>query len=176
MQHRDAIVAAVGIQPGMAVADVGAGSGLFLAPFAEAVGPNGTLFAVEIGERLVEALAARAAEGGYAQVEAVLGSPRSVGLDEGSVDTAFLCNVYHHVEHPRTMLASLRATIRPGGTLFIVDFERIPEVSSSFILGHVRADKAQVTEEVEDAGFTLVEEVTVAGVEENYLLRFRRPR
>ncbi len=61
-----------------------------------------------------------------------------------------------------------------GGDMFVVDFERIPGLSSNFILGHVRAPKATVIAEIEASGFKLVEEIDLKGLKENYLLRFRK--
>ncbi|MEO0649567.1 MAG: class I SAM-dependent methyltransferase [Planctomycetota bacterium] len=171
---RAAIVAAVGLETGDAVADIGAGTGLFLEPFAEAVGTQGKLFAVDIAPPFVEHLAERALDAGYTQVEARLCSEDSVGLPEGSVDVAFICDTYHHFEYPRSTSRSIHRALRPGGELFVIDFERIEGVSREFILGHVRADKQTVIAELESFGFELIEEVEIEGLEENYSLRLRR--
>ncbi|QDU65204.1 class I SAM-dependent methyltransferase [Engelhardtia mirabilis] len=171
---RDAIAAAVGIEPGDAVADIGAGTGLFLAPFATAVGPRGELFAVDIAAPFVEHLTQRARDEGFANVRAVLCTEDSVELPPDSIDIAFVCDTYHHFEFPRSTTTSIHTALRPGGELFIVDFERIPGVSRDWLLEHVRAGKQTVIEEITSFGFELVEEVDVAGLEENYALRFRR--
>jgi hypothetical protein len=60
--------------------------------------------------------------------------------------------------------------------MFVVDFERIPGISREWILGHVRAGKSEVVEEIETSGFVFESEIAVPGLEENYMLRFRRPR
>lgn len=172
--HRDAIVAALGIERGDVVADIGAGTGLFLAPFNAAVGPRGKVFAVDIAPRFVEHMRERAGREGLAQVEAVLCTEKSVELPPRSTDLAFVCDTYHHFEYPRNTLASLFSALRPGGELVVLDFERIPGVSREWILGHVRADKATFRAEIEAAGFEFVEELELPLVE-NYVLRFRRP-
>lgn len=173
--ERKAIVAAVDIAAGMSVADVGAGTGLFLSLFAEAVGATGRVYAVDISPRFVEHLEKRAKDEQLAQVDVVLGGDRSPGLPEASVDRVFVCDTYHHFEHPRAMLASLHGAVRPGGELLIIDFERVPGESRDWIFDHVRAGKEVFRSEIETAGFEFVEEVEIAGVEENYVLRFRRP-
>jgi predicted methyltransferase len=71
------------------------------------------------------------------------------------------------------MLASIHRALRSGGVLVVIDYERIPGVSSSWILGHVRAGKETVIGEIEAAGFRLVEE-RKGLLSENYFLRFRR--
>jgi predicted methyltransferase len=173
--ERVAIAAAVQLRAGEDVADVGAGTGLFLAQFSRDVGAAGHVYAVEISPRFVEHIQRRAATEGLANVEAVLSREDSTTLPRGAVDAAFLCDTYHHFADYETMLRSLRETIRPGGRLVIVDFERIPGVSREWVLGHVRTGKAQVIAEVETAGFELEREITIPELRENYVLRFRRP-
>ena len=171
---RDALARAVGLAPGMAVADVGAGTGLFLAPFAAAVGPGGVVYAVEISEGFASHLRARARDEGLAQVEVVLCDERDSRLPPASVDRVFVCDTYHHFTYPRTTLASLRRALRPGGRLVVVDFERIPGVSRAWTLDHVRAGKDTFRAEIEEAGFRFLEEVAGLGLEENYCLVFAR--
>ena len=171
---RSASARAVGLQPGMAVADVGAGTGIFTDFFARDVTASGRVYAVEIAPKFVERLRDRAARLGQEQVEVVLCTERDVCLPEGAVDTVFTCDTYHHFEYPRSTLASIHRALKPGGTFVIVDFERIPGKSRQWVLDHVRCGKEQVIAEVEAAGFTLVEEVPL-GLEENYFVRFRRP-
>lgn len=171
--RRSAIARAVGLKPGGAVADIGAGTGFFVDFFAQDVGPQGRVYAVEIAEPFVERLQARAAARGQTQVQAVLCSDHDTMLPAGSVDAVFTCDTYHHFEYPQATLASIHRALRPGGEFVVVDFERIPGKSREWILGHVRCGKEQVIAEVTAAGFTLVGEVPV-GLQENYVLRFRR--
>jgi predicted methyltransferase len=174
-RRREEIAAALELSPGMAVADVGAGTGLFLEPFAKRVGPGGRLYAVEISPRFREHLAGRARKAGLAQVEVIAASERSSQLAPGSVDLAFVCDTYHHFEFPEPTLASLKQALRPGGALVVIDFERIPGTTSDWIVEHVRAGKAEVTREIEAAGFALEREIRIEGLTDNYVLRFRRP-
>jgi hypothetical protein len=73
-----------------------------------------------------------------------------------------------------TTLRSILRAIKPGGTLVVVDFERIPGNSREFIIGHVRAGKEVFQGEIVEAGFRFVEELTIPSFKENYLLRFRK--
>jgi len=57
----------------------------------------------------------------------------------------------------------------------IVDFERIPGVSTEWTLNHVRAGKEIVRQEVESAGFLFDTKIDMPEFKENYLLRFRKP-
>jgi SAM-dependent methyltransferase len=172
--ERSGIVAALELSPGMRVADVGAGTGVFLSAFDGAVGEQGRVYAVDISPKFLDHLRQRARDERLGSVEVVQGRADSVELPAGSVDLAFVCDTYHHFEYPSATLASLRAAIRPGGTLVVIDFERIPGESPDWVLGHVRAGKETFTQEIESAGFELERELRVEGVEENYVLRFRR--
>jgi predicted methyltransferase len=174
-QSRQAIVDALGLEPGMRAADIGAGTGLFLGPFAKAVGPEGRVYANEISPRFVLHLRSRAAKEGLTQVEVVKGDAHSTGLAEATVDLVFVCDVYHHFEYPKSMLADLHRALRPGGHLVLIEFERMPGKSREWIVEHVRAGKAAVTAEINASGFVLEEEVEIEGLRENYMLRFRRP-
>jgi predicted methyltransferase len=171
---REAVLAACGIEPGMSVADVGAGTGLYTRMFSNAVGGTGWVYAVDINARFLEHIQARAKAEGQANITTVLSPQDSVSLPPASVDRVFICDTYHHFEFPMPSLASILAALKPGGELILIDFERIEGVSSEWIMGHVRAGKEVFRKEVEDAGFELVGEVEVAGLEENYFLRFRK--
>jgi len=172
---RDALLAALAPRPGEAVADIGAGTGLFSLPLAEAVGAQGVVYAVEIAPAFLEHIRARADAAGLPWLRTVACDDRSTGLPPASLDAAFICDTYHHFEHPAATLASLRAALRPGARLLLVDFERIPGVSREWVLDHVRAGSAEVRAEVEAAGFRFVRAVPVDGLSENYVLEFARP-
>ncbi|MEN3944146.1 methyltransferase domain-containing protein [Prosthecobacter sp. SYSU 5D2] len=171
--NRDQIVSALGLKPGMTVADIGAGTGLFILPFAQAVGDGGKVYAVEIAKNFLEHIRARASKASLTNVETVLGTERSVELPEASIDLAFICDVYHHFEYPQASLATLHKAIKPGGEIVLIDFKRIPGESSEFILGHVRAGQEVFEAEFTAAGFEKISEVKDL-LKENYLVRFRR--
>jgi ubiquinone/menaquinone biosynthesis C-methylase UbiE len=172
--QKEAIVALMKIERGQDVADVGSGTGLFLHPLADAVGVTGRVYALDISPEFVVALKDRAKREGLEQVEVRLSKERSVDLPLLSIDTAFVCDTYHHLEYPQHVLFSLFNAIRPRGTLYVVDLERIPGTSRQWVLDHVRCDKRQVIGEVQQAGFEFEEDVP-EHLEENYILRFRRP-
>lgn len=172
--QRFAIVEALGLAPGDRVADIGAGTGFFSFLFADAVGRTGEVHAVEISPRFLDHLASEKASRGLENFTVVEGTDRSVRLPRAAVDLAFVCDVYHHFEHPADSLASLHDAIRPGGSLVLIEFHRIPGVTSEFLLEHVRAPREVFQAEIEAAGFRLVEELDIAGLDDNYVLRFER--
>jgi ubiquinone/menaquinone biosynthesis C-methylase UbiE len=171
---RHSILAALGLRPGEAVADVGAGTGLFLDLFCDVLGPDGELVCVDISEVFLEHLDERIREAGLTQARTLLCDDRSSGLREASMDLVFICDTYHHFEYPSDTLASLHAALKPGGRLVLVDLERKPGVSSDWILGHVRADKQTFRAEIEAAGFQLAREAQLAEFRMSYMLIFDR--
>lgn len=171
---RRAIADAVELKPGMAVADIGAGTGLFTEIFAEAVGPGGEVYAVDIAPAFCDHIRERATAAGLPQIMVVQCAEDDVKLPPDSIDVAFVCDTYHHFEYPAATLASIRNALRPGGRLVVVDFERIPGQSREWVLNHVRAGQETFRAEIEAAGFALVNEPDIPGLEENYYLRFHR--
>lgn len=172
--HRREIVVAAGLKPGQRIADVGAGTGLFTFLFADAVGNQGRVYAVDISPPLLAHLKGRAAEGGYPQVITVLGADKSARLERGSVDRVFLCDTYHHFEFPQHMLASLHDALARDGELLLVEFKRLPGVSSDWMLTHVRAGQDVFEQEIVAAGFEKVGEPLQ--LRDNYVSRFRKVR
>lgn len=172
-RQRDAIVARLQLRPGMTVGDVGAGTGLFTLPLARAVGAGGQVLAIDIVPDFLERIEARVEAAGLDNVQTVLGGERATHVPDASLDLAFLCNVYHHIEYPGAYMRSVLSSLRPGAPMVVVDFERIEGVTSKRMLEHVRAPKETVIAEITEAGFELVREEDF--LEENYFLVFRRP-
>lgn len=172
--RRSDIVAATGVKAGMTVADVGAGSGFMAMLFAKHVGPEGKVIAAEISRPFAAAIALRAKNEGVQNLSTVVGTQTETGLPADSVDIVFTSDVYHHFEQVAATLASIRRALKAGGRFIVVDFQRIPGVSSQNTLDHVRAGKETVIEEVMAAGFRLREEITLLDLKTNYYLIFER--
>lgn len=166
------ILAASAVRPGMAVADIGAGSGLFTLLFAHEVGAGGRVYAVDIAPEFVAGIEARARAEAFGNVVGVVSEQRTTRLAPNSIDLAFVCDTYHHFEYPQAMLASIRQALRPGGRLIIIDFRRETGFSSPWVMGHVRAGEAQVIAEVTAAGFALSAQPDL--LRSNYFLTFTR--
>lgn len=170
--HREEIVRAANIRPGMSIADIGAGTGLFTRMFASRVGPDGRVYAVEIAQAFLDHIQATCREAGITNVTGVLGTQTSVQLPSNSIDLAFICDTYHHLEYPYRTMRSIRDALRPEGELVLVEFHRIEGESSEWVLDHVRAGKETFTREIELAGFKVVDEQKF--LKTSYFLRFSK--
>ena len=171
-RYREAIVAALGLEPGMDVADVGAGTGFFSRMMAAKVGPGGKVYAVDIAKNFLDHIEKTSREAGLSNIETVLCDQKSTRLAPESVDLIFICDTYHHFEFPMQTLVSIHQALRPGGTLVIIDFERVVGVSVEFAISHVRCGKGTVTDEVKDAGFDFIGEIPM--MEDQYFIKFRK--
>ncbi|MCY2986257.1 MAG: methyltransferase domain-containing protein [Planctomycetota bacterium] len=171
---RQEITQVVGLRSGEAVADIGAGTGLFTQLFAEQVGPKGTVFAVDIGPTFLKHITERAKQRGHEQVvKTVLNKPDSVELPPGSINVAFLCDTYHHFEHPAKMLDTIHRAMRPAGRLVIIDFDLRPN-SGEFVKQRARAPKEVYYGEITAAGFELIDRKDVPTIQDNFYAEFRR--
>ena len=173
---REQVLKACAINPGERIADVGAGTGFYSRLFAKKTGWDGWVYSVDIAPNFLQHIATRATADGIENLTTVLGTDVSIRLPPESVDLVFLCDTYHHFESPPQTLASIYRALKPGGRLVLIDFERIPGVTREFLLGHVRAGKEVFQSEVIAAGFKFTDEVQIDAFEENYLLRFSKPR
>jgi len=169
---RSEILDAMGLKPGMDVADIGAGSGLFSRLIAGRVAPGGTVYAVDIAKNMVDHITKTAHDEHIANLKAVLGDPHSPKLAPNSVDVICIIDSYHHFEFPTDMLREINQALRPNGVLMLIDFKRIDGVSRDYILKMVRAGEGTFTDEFQNAGFELVDRRDDM-FPENYLLKFK---
>jgi ubiquinone/menaquinone biosynthesis C-methylase UbiE len=174
-KKRDQIIAALGLLPGMAVADVGAGTGLFTRLLADQVGPKGKVYAVDISPQLLAHIAAEAKKRRRDNVVTIQGSQDSTNLPRESVDLVFVCDVYHHLEQPEKTLASIRQALKPGGRLIVIDFDRVEGKSTPFVLQHVRASQEVFRKEIQSAGFSVMAAASTPDLKESFYLCFQKP-
>lgn len=118
----DDVVAALNLKPGTVVADIGAGSGAFTLPLAQAVSASGKVYAVDIDQGLVDHVAQRAKEGKATHVHPILGSFTDPKLPQRDIDVAFIFDVLHHIENRKEYLKNLATYLKPSGRIAIVDF------------------------------------------------------
>ena len=171
--RRHSVIAALRLRPGMAVADVGAGSGFYAALMAASVGPAGTVYAVEIAPNWIEHLTKKFAAEGLDNVHVVQSTADSVNLPEGSLDLIFSSDTYHHFEDPPQILGSIYRALKPGGRWVVLDFDRVPGVTPPGLMEHLRTGRAGAVEEMQAAGFRLVRDADI-GLEQSYLAIFQR--
>lgn len=173
--HRKAIVAACEVKPGQTVADIGAGTGLFTRLFAEAVGKEGRVIAVDIAQKFLDHIRETSREEGFKNIDTLLCKADSTELPRESVDLAFVCDTYHHFEFPKKTLASVYQALKPGGKMILIDFRREEGKSSEWTLSHVRAGQEVFEREITGSGLRKVGEIRDL-LKENYFVLFEKTR
>jgi SAM-dependent methyltransferase len=121
-QKPNQVVAAMAIAPGMTSADIGAGTGYFLPYLSRAVGGKGRVLALDIEPDMVAHMAARAEREKLSNVTAKVVRPDDPELAPDSVDRILIVDTWHHIDARPSYAAKLKAALRPGGTVTIVDF------------------------------------------------------
>ncbi len=109
------------IQPGKAVADIGAGSGWFTVRASQRVGAKGAVFAEDINPKSVKAIAQRAQEEGLANIHTIEGTPDDPELPKAGVDAVLMLKVYHEIANTSLLLRNVKASLRPGAKFGIID-------------------------------------------------------
>ena len=142
---------ALGIEPGQTVADLGAGSGYYSFRIAPLVGPTGKVLAIDIEPAMLEAVAQRAHREHVGNVATVRSSAQDPHLAPGSVDLLFMVDVYHELEYPYEMMTRVRAALKPGGRVALIEYRaEDPEVAIKPL--HKMSER-QVRREMQAAGF-----------------------
>jgi SAM-dependent methyltransferase len=152
------------LQPGMSVADVGAGKGELTVALATEVGPAGRVYSTEIDPESLEQIRAAVAAARLENVTLVQARAAETGLAGSCCDAIVLRRVYHHLTDPAATNASLLRSLRPGGVLAVIDFPPLlswlwpwPPAGVPGSRGGHGVDARLVTEEVVASGFELVQ-------------------
>lgn len=156
------ITRALELEPGDVVADVGAGDGSYAIALARVVGPGGRVIATELDDDALDDIREAVAGAHVTNVTVLKGGIESTDLPAACCDAVLMRGVYHHLTAPAAIDASLRAALKPGGRLLVVDFPPsfwlspwTPEGIPADRGGHgIPLDV--LTREVEAAGFTTV--------------------
>ncbi len=148
--HIDRVMDILSIMPGKTVADIGAGSGWFTVRAAKRVGDMGRVYAVDINPAAVQHIDERIQKEQLHNVKTILGKADNPELPRDAVDAVLLLKTYHEVAEPVALLRNLRAALRPGARVGIIDRDGNGEDHG--------VHKQVVLREADEAGYRLLEE------------------
>ena len=172
------VLAKYNIGEGDTVVDVGAGTGLFLNVFSKLVGETGTVHAIDIIPKFIYHMQMRVEREKIKNVNVCRCTPKSTNLEENTADAAFICDVYHHFEYPISFMRSIHKTLKDDGIVVVVDFYRDPAKLKTrdpkWALAHLRAGQEVFLEEIESAGFELIEDINIDELTDNYCMVFAK--
>ena len=147
------VIQALKLAPDAAVADIGAGTGYFAVRLAHMT-PKGRVYAVDIEPDMVKYLGERAQKSGVGNLTPVLGAPDDPKLP-AKVDLVLMVDVYHHIAAREGYFRKLAGSIKPGGTVAIIDFTKDSPVGPP---PETRLSAKEVRAEMERAGYVSVRE------------------
>jgi ubiquinone/menaquinone biosynthesis C-methylase UbiE len=122
----DIVVHQSGVTSGAVVVDFGCGSGFFSLAFARAVGDEGRVYAMDILPSALEAVASRAKTLGLTNVttqRANLERDHGTKLEDNSVDWVIMKDILFQNKHQEVMLRETYRILRPGGRVFIMEWD-----------------------------------------------------
>jgi ubiquinone/menaquinone biosynthesis C-methylase UbiE len=153
------LVQAMGLLPGMTVADVGAGIGYMLPFLSRAVGPYGKVIAEDIFDDYLAAARVLSTNQQLTNIEFVKGTEKDPLLPERQVDEVLVLDAYHHFDYPEAMLAGIHRALKPNGKLVLVEYYKTAgAMPNNNALTHIRLNKPEVIQEIEANHFRLVSE------------------
>lgn len=115
------------LKPGMTVADVGAGFGAWTMRFSRFIGPNGRVFATDIGAPQIAALRDIVQRENLTNVTVLEGAPTATNLPAACCDAILIRDAYHHLTQPADMIKSIAGSLKPGGRFVVIDFPPRPK-------------------------------------------------
>ncbi len=119
--HVDRVMDLLGITPGKSVADIGAGSGWFTVRAAARVGADGQVYAEDINPEAVDYITQRAEREKLSNIHAILGTVTDTEIPGTSVDAVLILKTYHEFAKPIPLMQKLKAALRPGAKIGIID-------------------------------------------------------
>jgi len=166
------LVTALGVHAGMAVADIGTGTGYMLPHLSRAAGTTGKVYAVDISPQMLDWVSERAEREGLANISTVKATGDSTGLETASTDRAIMINVWHHIENPEAYAKDLLRSLRPGGVVLIVEADP-HSTQEGGPPQHFRLRPEAVIERFESAGFSAV--IDPVKLDRQYVIRASKP-
>ena len=169
-ERSDRLLRALRLEPGMDVADIGAGTGFYARRIARRVMPDGKVHAVDVQPQMVAMLRKSAQQEGLDNLLPVQGTAIDPGLEPASIDLALMVDVYHELEFPHEMLQATIHALRPGGRLVLVEY-RAEDRGLDIKPLHKMSEK-QIRREVESAALRW--ERTASSLPLQHLVVFRK--
>jgi ubiquinone/menaquinone biosynthesis C-methylase UbiE len=122
-ERTDLLLDALALQPGMVVADIGAGTGYLSRRMAPLVMPGGKIIALDSQPEMVNMLQTGVKRSGLAQIEVKLGAVDDIKLPKNSIDMAIMVDVYHELAFPYEVMSSIMQALKPRGRIVFVEFK-----------------------------------------------------
>jgi ubiquinone/menaquinone biosynthesis C-methylase UbiE len=154
------VIGALAVQLGDAIADIGAGTGYFSLPLAQAVGPLGLIYAVDCQAEMLGHLQIKLDAGGISNIRVINADADSTGLPNASCDLVFMANVWHEFEDRSAVLQEAKRILKTGGQIAVLDWRPDVEPEHGPPLHH-RLSASDAADSLQAAGFAEVKQSNV---------------
>jgi len=150
------IIETIGLKSGQVIADIGSGGGYFTLRFAEIVGEEGKVYAVDTDEKLLEFVKNSAKQKGMNNIITVLAKDK-LELPKESLNFVFMRNVTHHISNRVSYFKNLKKFLKPYGKVVIIEYKKGKLFTFRWIFRHY-VSKETIVQEMEKAGYVLEKE------------------
>ena len=153
----DQVVESIALKPGQSIADIGCGGGYFSLRFAEMVGKEGRVYAIDTKPEFLEYVKNSAKEKGLDNVVPMLVSGDKLDLPQKSLDFIFMRNVTHHIPNRVEYFRNLKQFLKTDGKIIIIEYKRGKPFTFRGIFRHY-IPKETIIQEMEEAGYLVEKE------------------
>ena len=153
----DQIIEAISLKPGQNIADIGSGGGYFSLRFAQIVGEEGKVYAVDTNPNLLNFVKNSAKINGLNNIIPTIASNDSLDIPERSLDFIFMRNVTHHLKNRMKYFKDLQKYLQPEGKIIVIEYDRGKPLSFVRIFKHYVL-KVIIQQEMNEAGYIFEKE------------------
>jgi ubiquinone/menaquinone biosynthesis C-methylase UbiE len=151
------LVPQFGIEAGQKVLDVGTGTGVLIPYLIKAVGPSGSVTAIDISEKMVQTCNRKHSH--IKNVSIKVGNIEEDAFQPETFDAVVCFGVFPHLENKEKALRNMNNALKPGGKLVIAHALSSEELKahhkkvSTHVAHDVLPEKAEMTQLLEQTGF-----------------------
>jgi cyclopropane fatty-acyl-phospholipid synthase-like methyltransferase len=120
--HINQIIETLNLKPGLKIADIGAGSGLFSREMAKRV-DHGMVYAVDINKKLLKHIDQTNSRVNITNIKTVLAEENDPDIPE-QVDLIFICDTLHYIDHQDQYIRTMSSYLKKGGRIAVIDFRK----------------------------------------------------
>jgi len=178
-QPPEKVMDAIGVKPGMVIGEIGAGRGRYTVHLARRVGPAGKVYANDISDSALSYLRDRCRRDNIENIEVILGEELDPLLPEKALDMVVMVWVYHMLDEPVPLMKNMRASLKPGATVVIIDpLDDEIDAEIKEMKGKLDPDRLTIRERIVqgmgEAGLELVREETFLPKDTIYILQVKK--
>ena len=169
-QPPEQVMDSIGVEPGMVIAEIGAGRGRYVVLMAKRVGETGKIYANDIDKEALDYLKYRCKRDSIPNVVSVLGNVTDPLLPNGAMDLVYMINTYHHLDKPVELMKNIIPSLKANGKLAIIEHDP----GKVLFAGSHATTKELLLKQADQAGFELEQILTFLKRDNIYVFRVKK--